>query len=95
MGGNIGVPFSIFRRPRTRVHVIECSSFQIDLRPRSTPSVGLLLNVTPDHLDRHGTLENYAAVKARLVAQADSRWSASTTSPRARSRAGCAAAGRG
>jgi UDP-N-acetylmuramoylalanine--D-glutamate ligase len=50
------------------VHVIEVSSYQIDLAPSLDPSVGILLNVTEDHLDRHGTLANYAAVKERLVA---------------------------
>jgi UDP-N-acetylmuramoylalanine--D-glutamate ligase len=54
-----------------RVHVIECSSFQIDLAPSLAPSVGALINITPDHLDRHGTLENYAAIKERLVARAE------------------------
>jgi UDP-N-acetylmuramoylalanine--D-glutamate ligase len=54
--------------PRTgRYHVIECSSFQIDLAPGVNPSIGVLLNVTPDHLDRHGTLARYAAIKERLV----------------------------
>ena len=53
------------------MHVIECSSFQIDLTPSLDPWVGVLLNVTPDHLDRHGTMENYAAVKERLVGRAD------------------------
>ena len=38
------------------------------LRPRSNSSVGILINLSEDHLDRHGTMENYAAVKARLVA---------------------------
>src|SRR5262249_10361414 len=51
----------------TRAHVIECSSYQIDLSPTLDPSVGVLLNVTEDHLDRHGTLAHYAAVKERLV----------------------------
>ena len=37
-------------------------------RPRLTPTIGVLLNVSPDHLDRHGTMENYAAIKERLVA---------------------------
>ena len=51
-----------------RVHVVEMSSYQIDLAPSLDPSVGILLNVSEDHIDRHGTLEHYAAVKARLVA---------------------------
>ena len=53
-----------------RVHVIECSSYQIDLAPSLEPSVGLLINITPDHLDRHGDLAHYAAIKARLVEKA-------------------------
>jgi UDP-N-acetylmuramoylalanine--D-glutamate ligase len=50
------------------VHVIEVSSYQIDLAPTLDPSIGVLLNVTEDHLDRHGSLAQYAAVKERLVA---------------------------
>jgi len=72
IGGNIGTPILSLAPPSPeRVHVIECSSFQIDLAPSLDPWVGVLLNVTPDHLDRHGTMENYAAIKERLVAQAD------------------------
>ena len=59
------------RRRRSRVHVVECSSFQIDLAPSLRPSVGALINLTPDHLDRHGAMENYAAIKERLVAHSD------------------------
>ncbi|MGD1015946.1 MAG: UDP-N-acetylmuramoyl-L-alanine--D-glutamate ligase [Roseiarcus sp.] len=70
MGGNIGVPILDLPPPsEARVHVVECSSFQIDLAPSLAPSVGALINVTPDHIDRHGTLENYAAIKERLVAR--------------------------
>jgi UDP-N-acetylmuramoylalanine--D-glutamate ligase len=47
------------------------SSFQIELTPSLAPSVGMLLNISPDHLDRHGTMEYYAALKARLVAGAE------------------------
>ena len=72
LGGNIGVPILDLDPPAPeRVHVIECSSFQIDLAPSLDPSVGLLLNVTPDHLDRHGTIEAYSAIKERLVAASD------------------------
>src|SRR2546423_10618085 len=69
MGGNIGTAILSLEPPRTgRVHVIEMSSYQIDLAPSLDPSVGILLNVSEDHIDRHGTLEHYAAVKERLVA---------------------------
>jgi UDP-N-acetylmuramoylalanine--D-glutamate ligase len=68
-GGNIGVAILSLAPPRAgHAHVIECSSYQIDLAPSLDPSVGILLNISPDHLDRHGTIENYAAIKARVVA---------------------------
>src|ERR1700761_327339 len=69
MGGNIGTAILSLEPPRKgRVHVIEMSSYQIDLTPSLDPSVGILLNISEDHIDRHGTLEHYAAVKERLVA---------------------------
>ena len=74
MGGNIGTAIlSLEPLDEGRAYVIECSSYQIDLAPTLDPSVGILLNITEDHLDRHGTLQHYAAVKERLVAgvQAD------------------------
>ena len=74
VGGNIGTAILSLEPPRMgRVHVIEASSYQIDLAPTLDPSVGILINVSEDHLDRHGTLAHYAAVKERLVAgvQAD------------------------
>ncbi|MFA5901071.1 MAG: UDP-N-acetylmuramoyl-L-alanine--D-glutamate ligase [Hyphomicrobium sp.] len=68
VGGNIGTAMlSLEPFAPGRHYVIECSSYQVDLAPSIDPSVGVLLNVTPDHLDRHGTIENYAAVKASLV----------------------------
>ena len=72
MGGNIGVAILDLPAPDMNiVHVIECSSFQIDLAPTLTPSIGILTNLTPDHLDRHGSMENYAAIKARLINGSD------------------------
>jgi UDP-N-acetylmuramoylalanine--D-glutamate ligase len=69
LGGNIGTAILSLEPPAAgRVHVIECSSYQIDLAPSLDPSVGILINVTEDHIDRHGTLAHYAAVKERLVA---------------------------
>jgi UDP-N-acetylmuramoylalanine--D-glutamate ligase len=71
VGGNIGTAMLSLKPFAPRRHyVIECSSYQIDLAPSLDPTVGILLNITPDHLDRHGTIENYAAVKARLVRHA-------------------------
>ena len=54
-----------------RIYVLELSSFQIDLMPGLKPDVGILTNLTPDHLDRHGTMENYAAIKARMFSKQD------------------------
>ncbi len=72
LGGNIGVPILDLEPPSDeRIHVIECSSFQIDLAPSLAPTIGVLLNITPDHLDRHGAMESYAAIKERLVARAE------------------------
>jgi UDP-N-acetylmuramoylalanine--D-glutamate ligase len=69
LGGNIGTAILSLKPPRNgRTHVIECSSYQIDLAPTLDPSIGVLINVSEDHLDRHGSLRNYAAVKERLVA---------------------------
>jgi len=74
IGGNIGTAILSLAPPRAshvrplRVHVIECSSYQIDLAPSLDPSIGILINLSEDHLDRHGTMERYAAVKERLVA---------------------------
>jgi UDP-N-acetylmuramoylalanine--D-glutamate ligase len=69
MGGNIGTAILSLEPPRRgRVHVIEMSSYQIDLAPSLDPTVGILLNVSPDHLDRHGSIEHYAEVKERLIA---------------------------
>jgi len=69
LGGNIGTAVLSLAPPKSgRVHVIECSSFQIDLATSLDPSIGILINLTEDHLDRHGTMDNYAAVKERLIA---------------------------
>ena len=68
MGGNIGRAVLTLEPPAPdRFYVLELSSFQIDLTASLNPTAGVLLNITPDHIDRHGTVENYAAVKERLV----------------------------
>ncbi|WP_024518112.1 UDP-N-acetylmuramoyl-L-alanine--D-glutamate ligase [Bradyrhizobium sp. Tv2a-2] len=69
MGGNIGTAILSLEPPRKgRVHVIEMSSYQIDLTPSLDPNVGILINLSEDHIDRHGTMAHYAEVKERLVA---------------------------
>ena len=72
MGGNIGRAIMTLDPPGPRRHyVVECSSYQIDLAPSINPTAGILLNLTPDHLDRHGTMAHYASIKERLVAGSD------------------------
>ena len=69
LGGNIGTAVLTLDPPKAgRFYVVECSSYQIDLAPSLNPSAGILLNLTPDHLDRHGSMQLYADVKERLVA---------------------------
>lgn len=70
MGGNIGrAVLSLDALSAEKIYVVECSSYQIDLAPELDASVGVLLNLAPDHLDRHGSMENYAQIKSRLVAK--------------------------
>lgn len=70
VGGNIGKAVFLLPPPRAGiVYVLELSSYQIDLMPGLKPDVGILMNLSPDHLDRHGTMENYASVKAKMFAQ--------------------------
>lgn len=74
MGGNIGTPVLELAPPEAnaprRVHVLEVSSYQIDLSPMIAPTIGIHLNLSPDHIDRHGTFNHYAAVKERMIAAA-------------------------
>jgi UDP-N-acetylmuramoylalanine--D-glutamate ligase len=70
VGGNIGNAVFNLRSPARGLHyVLELSSFQIDLMPGLSPDIGILTNLTPDHLDRHGDMDHYASVKARMFAK--------------------------
>src|ERR1700712_4020455 len=72
LGGNIGTAILTLEPPQAaRYYVVECSSYQIDLAPTLNPSAGILLNLTPDPLNRHGTMQHYAGIKERLVAGSD------------------------
>jgi UDP-N-acetylmuramoylalanine--D-glutamate ligase len=67
MGGNIGLPILAQEPlPEGGVYVLELSSYQIDLTQSLDCDVAVLLNITPDHLDRYESFEAYAASKARL-----------------------------
>ncbi len=68
VGGNIGFPLMSFIddiRPNDLV-ILELSSFQLEL-VKNSPHVAAILNITPNHLDRHGTMENYTAAKANIM----------------------------
>jgi UDP-N-acetylmuramoylalanine--D-glutamate ligase len=67
-GGNIGVPLLSLVESSTdsTISVAEVSSFQLETIEKFRPEVGILLNLTPDHLDRHTSFEEYAAAKMRL-----------------------------
>src|ERR1019366_4039836 len=70
IGGNIGTSVLELSPPGPRtIYVLEMSSFQIDLTPGLKPDIALLSNLSPDHLDRHGNMENYAAIKQQLLNQ--------------------------
>jgi UDP-N-acetylmuramoylalanine--D-glutamate ligase len=69
VGGNIGVPLIgvLDEMSPQDLAVVELSSFQLELMTRS-PQVAAVLNITPNHLDRHGNMEAYTAAKARILA---------------------------
>lgn len=70
VAGNVGTPLASLpgtADPGATI-VCECSSFQLEDSVAFAPEVAVLLNVTPDHLDRHGTLEAYAEAKLRIFA---------------------------
>ena len=68
IGGNIGLPIlAQDPLPEGGVYVLELSSYQIDLTQSLDCDVAVLLNITPDHLDRYASFEAYAASKERLL----------------------------
>ncbi|MDE3186305.1 MAG: UDP-N-acetylmuramoyl-L-alanine--D-glutamate ligase [Acidobacteriota bacterium] len=70
VGGNIGVPVValIDESIDQSWSVLEVSSFQLETTEQFHPNIAVILNITPDHLDRHGTFENYARAKERIFA---------------------------
>jgi len=68
LAGNVGTPLisCVDRVNAETVSVVELSSFQLEWIEKFRPDIGVFLNLTPDHLDRHKTMEAYAAAKARI-----------------------------
>src|SRR6516165_865034 len=73
VAGNIGVPvISLVEESADETwSVLEVSSFQLETTQQFHPQIAVILNITPDHLDRHGTFENYAMAKERIFAEQD------------------------
>jgi UDP-N-acetylmuramoylalanine--D-glutamate ligase len=68
IGGNLGTPvLDLPTLDDDGIYVIEMSSYQIDLAPSLKPDVGVLLNLSPDHIDRHGDMAGYIAVKRGML----------------------------
>jgi UDP-N-acetylmuramoylalanine--D-glutamate ligase len=70
VGGNLGLPaLSLDALGPSGVYVLEMSSYQLELTPSVKFDVAILLNISPDHLDRHGGMEGYIAAKRRIFEQ--------------------------
>lgn len=67
MGGNIGVPFTSFCRENLSLVVLELSSYQLEDSPNLNVDVSAILNLAPDHLERHGNMQNYAEAKWKII----------------------------
>ena len=72
MGGNIGEPV-LNLKATAKYTVLELSSYQLDYSPNLKCDVAVLLNITPDHLQWHETMENYATAKAKIFNQAETK----------------------
>ncbi len=64
--GNIGVPVLAVNDNQNTIYILEISSFQLDLCPSFRPDISVVLNITPDHLDRHGSIQRYIEAKATM-----------------------------
>ena len=69
VGGNIGVPLISLVQSSTRdtINVVELSSFQLEAIPSFRPDIAVILNITPDHMDRYDSLENYSRAKFNIL----------------------------
>ena len=68
VGGNLGTPaLSLNQLGKNGIYVLELSSYQLELIEHNPISVAILLNLTPDHIERHGSMAGYAAAKSRII----------------------------
>jgi len=77
VAGNIGTPFSqeVEKSKSNGVAVVEVSNFQLETIDMFHPKISMFLNLTPDHLDRHGSMEAYGQIKARIFEnQSEDEW---------------------
>jgi len=75
LAGNIGTPLAgeVYRNPDREYIVAEISSFQLETIVDFKPCIGIVLNITTDHIDRHGSMEEYVLAKARLFENQDEK----------------------
>jgi UDP-N-acetylmuramoylalanine--D-glutamate ligase len=67
-GGNLGPPaLELLETPGVQAYVLEISSFQMETTEHLRPRAAAVLNISPDHLDRHGDIDRYAALKGKLA----------------------------
>ncbi len=71
VGGNLGTPALDLLDPACQAYVLELSSFQLETTHSLKPAVGVVLNVSPDHMDRYPDIDAYAAAKARVLQDAE------------------------
>jgi UDP-N-acetylmuramoylalanine--D-glutamate ligase len=73
VGGNIGTPLSsqVAQSTRDTFHIVEVSSFQLETTETFHPWIAVLLNMSPDHLDRHASFDEYTAAKAKIFENQD------------------------
>lgn len=89
VGGNLGIPaLELLRNGRPDLYVLELSSFQLECTHTLESAAAVVLNISADHMDRHGTLAEYAAIKSSIyrgdgtmVINRDDPWSAAMAEP--------------
>ena len=66
LGGNIGKPIFSIKHPKNGFYILEISSFQLELMQSARFKIGIILNITKDHLERHGSFKKYVSQKVKI-----------------------------